>query len=748
MDIGRIVRFKKFRPGRSNFLMEKVLMNDVAGKYAARFKKRGLVCSVLVLLTCVLVWREASSFRMEGAFADSEIQEEIGEQDANEPSRPTIFSIPAPPVFTRMGFYTFPFGELSNLKLFENGEPMFRVDRIRDLAPQAYVHLEDRVCFVLSDDSDPRTNGRSYTFSATYYLRLRYQVLLSALILLSGVGLGLAGWNPPSGGRMVGASRKGLAQVLLESRPLVLLAAFGVPFLCFLNRNAFFYSRSAILVSLAVLLGLAAGVSLIFAGLHRLAGRLESRHPNRVSERMVLRLKLLLDTLCACTACTVFVFLFGFVIRENLSRGLPWLPTFLFYASLTSALATAATFRWGIHALNRFFLAFLVVTGGTFMWGLLREDTKEEVAFPLREDSEITLTVKPNIYLFLLESCVGGDTMRDFYGIDTEPLRRELTKREFILQDTCSSQVFTIGSAATLMMMRHLDVNKWGAGNFDVRRRVRTMLCGEAYNPVLDTLKRNGYRISFLHQNDYLGAKDSSAVDVSNLSDRMDAFQNLDPLVDATGILGRREASVWQTPKEFAEESKSIIRQTLEGPTFHFIFTGLEHNRPGETTGELRSWWKTEYRRLYHLFYPRLLAFLDFIEKEDPNALIVLIGDHGAKLFGPDLTIDSPNYPALVQSGVCNPETLARDQASVLFAIKTPVPHPVWNNRVVTHVNLFRYLFATLSGDESLLEHPEPDVSMVWTKPHIIARDGQPLQKWEPIPPELFQTPTSGDESD
>lgn len=273
------------------------------------------------------------------------------------------------------------------------------------------------------------------------------------------------------------------------------------------------------------------------------------------------------------------------------------------------------------------------------------------------------------------------------------------------------------------------------------------MVNGRGFNPVFSILKQNGYRISFLHRDHYIYSRESDGVDRSNLK-----FDGIElkhwPLGDVTGFFKAPLGAVHQDAPAFFEESKALIQQSLDRPTFHFIYTGMTHAVYNFNAPLYHSRWKAAYRKLREDFNPKLLDMLDFIEANDPQALIVLIGDHGAKMFGNCLQIDSPDYPEFLASGQGTAETLARDKVSVLFAIKSPVKSDLWATRRVSHVNLFRYVFATLSGDETLLEHPEPDVCFSWDGKYIIARDGQPLKEWEPVPSGFFDRNRTGHASE
>ncbi len=710
--------------------------------------------SVLLLLFCLGVCWKGVSLPVTGTLSNIEPSqipyENEGDRDREETrdlsQKGTVFVAPAPPILVCGGFFMLPVGRESNLELFENGQPMIREAWKGDVVyPGACFHNFDRIFFVPTQSPDSGLSASVYTFQVRYLLRIRYQVGLCLAFVLAGVGLGLAGHSFQTRRNGDADSGKGWLSRLLNSWWTVLPVASLGALLSFLGRNIFFYSFGEMGTSLTVLAvstgALVLGFAVLRFLLYRPAGFLRERGSVRFVRVSEIVGKILLASMSGCG----FVLFSGMLADEAFSPGLPRSSFFLFSASLASALGTIIVLWWGIRGLNAFLLSFFVVSGGMFVFSVSGEGSRQQVAFPLVPDRKIQFTTRPNVYLFFIESYTGQEAMRDFYDIDATPFYGELKKRGFLVRDVWANKDYTLASAATLMAMRHLDFSKFDAGSFDVKSEVRHMISGRIYNPVLDVFKQNGFRVSFLQRDLCIFSRASDAVDVTNLSFEGIRLKHW-PLSDATGFFKVSFGDIKNADADFFENSKLIVRQCLDRPTFHFIYAGLRHNMLRETNREWRSQWKTQYRELYGTFNPKLLDMLDFIEREDPGSLIILIGDHGSKLFG-NCGIDSPDYPEFLTSGQGNAETLARDKASVLFAIKSPVKSEIWSTRPISHVNLFRYVFAMLSGDETLLEHPEPDVSLSWDGKFIIARDGQPLKEWEPVNPTLFESSHAGQES-
>jgi len=730
-------------------------MGEAESKGLSRWRKWGGVCCALLLSACVLVWWKGISFSVTGTLSNitphemTYEKEEDRDRNKNQdkPQNYVVYAVPAPPVYAGFRFFMLPSGWESNLDLFENGRLMSReVWKGSVVYPGAYLHVSDRIYFIPWENVDPESSPQAYTFQARYFLRSRYQVGLCLLLILSGVGLGLSG-RPLLSGRADTNSGKpgGRFSRLCDSSLVVLPAASLGPFLSFLGRNAFYYSLSEMATSLAALAALSVVLTLSLVVLRSLLRRVSIGLSNRGLGHFVWLPELLQDAYIACAAGAVFALFSGLLAGDAL---LPWLPRpffFLFSSSLSFAIAIAIVLRWGIRGLNTLLLSFLFVTSMSFLYNLLGETGRQQVAFPLAPDREIRFTAKPNIYFFFLESYTGREEMRDFYGIDVDPFYRELEKRGFLVRDTYSNRDFTVASAATLMAMRHLDLSSQGqglgVGLLDAKSEVRNMITGRSYNPTFAILKRNGYRISYLQRDHYMYSRPSPAIDVTNLSFSDFRFKRW-PLMDATGFFKASLNDVITNDEPiFFETTKAIIQQCQDRPTFHFIHTGLAHAADNFNAPTYHERWKSSYGKIREDFNLKLFDLLDLVESQDPQALIVLIGDHGAKMFGFRSGIDSPEYPAFVAAGRGDAETLARDKASVFFAIKSPVKSEIWSTRRISHVNLFRYLFSILSGDETLLEHPEPDVCISWDGKYIIARDGRPLKEWEPVGPEWFQTP-------
>jgi hypothetical protein len=124
---------------------------------------------------------------------------------------------------------------------------------------------------------------------------------------------------------------------------------------------------------------------------------------------------------------------------------------------------------------------------------------------------------------------------------------------------------------------------------------------------------------------------------------------------------------------------------------------------------------------------------LDQIIPEDPDAVIVLLGDHGTAKY---LRMGGKGINDMLQSmnetRITNRD-FANSVSNVLLAVR--MPHDIvllGVNDVMSNVNVFRYVLSSLSGTTHLIENKVEDISL--TISYIIyVKNGKPLEHPEPI---------------
>lgn len=287
---------------------------------------------------------------------------------------------------------------------------------------------------------------------------------------------------------------------------------------------------------------------------------------------------------------------------------------------------------------------------------------------------------KPNIYYIQPDGYTSPDCMKDTnYNFDNSEFNNYLTNTGFTLyNDFRSNYASTLLSNAATFSMKHHCADK------DVLEfTARNIIMGG--NPVLETLKNNGYRTVFVTEKPYLMVNRPAVdYDVTNFSQRELPF-----IKDALGT----EKNVLQSFKEAFKK---------QGSNFYFIekfkpsHIGLYNTQGVE--GERRAYLdRVKEANVW------LKEIIGFITDNDPDGIIVIGADHGG-------------YVGLANLEDCSYQVkdpvVVKGMFGALMAIKwNGTNHTYYDGALRTPVNLFRTIFSYLSADKNYLKHSEADES-------------------------------------
>jgi hypothetical protein len=126
------------------------------------------------------------------------------------------------------------------------------------------------------------------------------------------------------------------------------------------------------------------------------------------------------------------------------------------------------------------------------------------------------------------------------------------------------------------------------------------------------------------------------------------------------------------------------------------------------------------------------------VRSEDKEALVILVGDHGAWLHRDCWVGAGPDFNENMRRNGFDPKDVARDLFEVFLAIRWPQPQP---KHPLSHVNLFREVFANLSGQADIGKHQAAQDSYMrgsgtsdGEKQVMLAvKEGVLLSAWEPL---------------
>ena len=113
----------------------------------------------------------------------------------------------------------------------------------------------------------------------------------------------------------------------------------------------------------------------------------------------------------------------------------------------------------------------------------------------------------------------------------------------------------------------------------------------------------------------------------------------------------------------------------------------------------------TSMAKSYKEFEESITKCINVISQYDPNSVIILLGDHGYRIQGASSIYLNP-------SDRFSTKQATEDYFSTLFAIRWPNNIPPLDLPVsASHVNLWKYIFANLAEDKTILENIEPSKS-------------------------------------
>ena len=309
----------------------------------------------------------------------------------------------------------------------------------------------------------------------------------------------------------------------------------------------------------------------------------------------------------------------------------------------------------------------------------------------------------PNVYIIQPDGYPNfSELKKGYYSYDNSNIETFLASHGFKLYSDFRSNYFsTLSSNSSMFSMKHHFYNYPKPGSNEVYNS-RDIIVGE--NAVVKTFKNNGYKTNLLLEKSYLLVnRPKLGFDYCNVNKNEVSFL----------------ARGFEINKDILEDLEASINNTNE-PNFYFI----EKLKPGHiNTYNRSSLGKEKERENYFLELEEANTWLknaiELIEHKDPNALIVVVADHGG-FVGFDYTLECK----IKQS---DPD-LIKSIFTAALAVKWPNGEaPQYDEKLKTNVNLFRILTAYLSSDISLLEHLQPD------KSYTVLEEGAPFGVYEYI---------------
>lgn len=313
----------------------------------------------------------------------------------------------------------------------------------------------------------------------------------------------------------------------------------------------------------------------------------------------------------------------------------------------------------------------------------------EEWKKPTDDIESAILQQKPNIYFLQPDGYVNfSELKKGYYHYDNSAFETYLVDQGFTnYSDFRTNYASTLSSNSSTLMMKHHYYNR--GVSFSEAIDARSTIMGE--NTVLKILDANGYKTHFISQFPYL---------MMNHPKVFFDYTNFD-LKDVNYI-----TSGFEEKADIVADLASTYTVDPDAPKFYFI----EFFRPGHIKGRKEETQGAEIER--ELWLERLeesngilRELITAIQESDPNALILMMGDHGG-------------FVGLDYTNQIYEKTQDRDKVYSIFSSQLSIKYPegispIPEGRFVSSVNVFRILFAHLSQQSKYLDHLEPDESFV-----------------------------------
>jgi len=288
--------------------------------------------------------------------------------------------------------------------------------------------------------------------------------------------------------------------------------------------------------------------------------------------------------------------------------------------------------------------------------------------------------IQPDGYLNFSEQYKGN------YQLATNPLELYLKENQFThYPNVRSNYTSTVISNAATFMMKHHYYN-YGF-NFTEITNGRQIVMGE--NPVIDIFKKNGYKTHFVSETPYLMAnKPKIGYDRSNFNKK-----NINYITK--GFDGKQNVL------------DSLQRYLKEEPTKKKFFF-IQIFKPGHVSSKLSDSEgpaadKQRWLQNLDISNRQQKEIIDTILAQDPNALIMIMADHGGYLGWDHMM------------GIRS-KTQDRDQLYSAFSTNLAIhwpdnQQPDFDDRFKSGVNVFRILFSYLGENTQYLESIQDDGS-------------------------------------
>ena len=243
---------------------------------------------------------------------------------------------------------------------------------------------------------------------------------------------------------------------------------------------------------------------------------------------------------------------------------------------------------------------------------------------------------KPDVYLFVLDEFAGKTQLKLDFDYDLQPFENKLIERGFIVPTSFSNYPNTEFSMPSLMNMMYLDKVVEGMENnsrdFQVTQEILRI------NNVMKIFKANDYDIIT-----FFGGMHNS-YNTQLVDEKLCAFGGFNPDLKKNFVLTYMPTSYFNEIllEGYTREKLECVFKTFEDNAFDdnskskFVLAHLRlphspyvYNENGDIMQNKDKNDKSAYLSQLKFTETKILEIIDTIQSHSPNAVIILISDHG-----------------------------------------------------------------------------------------------------------------------
>lgn len=524
--------------------------------------------------------------------------------------------------------------------------------------------------------------------------------------------------------------------IRFEDASLSISLAFLVPYLFFWSKNIHLFTIdqllfSALLVFVFAVVLLLCGKIILYV-MDKLVFKQKNTHVHTI-------INCIYTAFCFC----ILAYFFKIYYPSHVNF-------YLIFFSIVTVGTFCVCFFKASKILNVFLVVMLCFSASNLAISAVSSSLQDkEINTEKSLPDTVTLTSKPNIYLFILESFQDTEMIESTYEINISDFKHFLDTNNFVEYDNVySNSSYTLMSLCDLFTLKNYDF--LARGYHDIDMEGRNIIGGDDKNIVFKILKENGYYIEniWMKQHAYYLRQVGKNLDKVDLPAAAAFFNLMYPLLVIDESL-QQCVDDWQKyltkrffppAGEFKGAFERVLFQALnerpkDRPYFLTVKAGAVHSLSNYTWTPENDW-KEEgvYQYFVRKSVDQLMPIIAYIIAQDPDAMIILLGDHGPRRFR--RFVPSPYQGDAAFDEKCakfhvTREDIAKDMFNVLLAVRMPGgAKDISQGYLLSPRNLFLHIFNELSDGIAIEQWRQASVAQN-ADGLVMIKEGKVLQQWQ-----------------